>query len=77
MFGSFIFIYAYKYALKSIFHRLSIEFASNLHRLCNGGSLEEHWRIIGGTLENLALQTYCENELITKSGIRNHVAGFS
>lgn len=23
------------------------------------------------------LQTYCENELITKSGIRNHVAGFS
>ena len=37
-----IFIYAYKYALKSIFHRLSIEFASNLHRLCNGGSLEEN-----------------------------------
>ena len=54
-----------------------IDFPSNLHRLCNGGSLEEHWRIIGGTLENLALQTYCENELITKSGIRNHVAGFS
>ena len=50
----------------STFHRLSIEFASALQR-----------RIIGGILENLALQTYCENELITKSGIRNHVAGFS
>ena len=50
----------------STFHRICIEFASALQR-----------RIIGGTLENLALQTYCENELITKSGIRNHVAGFS
>ena len=54
-----------------------IDFPSNLHRLCIDFALEEHWRIIGGTLENLALQTYCENELITKSGIRNHVAGFS
>ena len=75
--ASTLLIQAYKSAHTSIIDRLSIEFASNLHRLCNGGSLEEHWRIIGGTLENLALQTYCENELITKSGIRNHVAGFS
>ena len=30
-------------ALTSIIDRLSIEFASNLHRLCNGGSLEDHW----------------------------------
>ena len=30
------------FAATSIIHRLSIEFASNLHRLCNGGLLEEH-----------------------------------
>ena len=60
-----------------LFLRSLIDFPSNLHRICIGFALEEHWRIIGGTLENLALQTYCENELITKSGIRNHVAGFS
>ena len=36
-------IQAYKSAHTSIINRLSIEFASNLHRLCKGGSLEDHW----------------------------------
>ena len=60
-----------------LFLRSLIDFPSNFHRICIGFATEDHWRIIGGTLENLAFQTYCENELITKSGIRNHVAGFS
>ena len=34
----------------STLHRISIDFASNLHRLCNGGSLEEQRRNIGGTM---------------------------
>ena len=35
-------IRSYKYH-RSTFHRICIGFASNLHRLCNGGSLEDHW----------------------------------
>ena len=31
--------------------RLSIEFASNLHRICIGFAMEEHWRINGGRQE--------------------------
>ena len=38
----------------STFHRLSIEFASNLHRICNGGSLEVYWRILPITKKNFA-----------------------
>ena len=41
--ASTLLIQAYKSAHTSIIDRLSIEFASNLHRLCNGGSLEDHW----------------------------------
>ena len=47
MFGSFIFIYAYKYALKSIFHRLSIEFASALQRRIIGGKSKQSFKIKG------------------------------
>ena len=61
MFGSFIFIYAYKYALKSIFHRLSIEFASNLHRVCIGFATEDHWRKIEAKSSTF---TFCpENQM--------------
>ena len=35
-------------ALTSIIDRLSIEFASNLHRVCIGFATEDHWRKIGG-----------------------------
>ena len=31
--------------------RLSIGFASNLHRICIGFAMEEHWRINGGRQE--------------------------
>ena len=41
--ASTLLIQAYKSAHTSIIDRLSIEFASNLHRLCTGGSLEDHW----------------------------------
>ena len=35
-------------ALTSIIDRLSIEFASALHRICIGFATEDHWRKIGG-----------------------------
>ena len=35
-------------ALTSIIDRLSIEFTSNLHRVCIGFATEDHWRNIGG-----------------------------
>ena len=40
-----IFIYAYKYALKSIFHRLSIDFPSNLQRRIIGGKSKQSFEI--------------------------------
>ena len=43
-------------ALTSIIDRLSIEFASNLHRVCIGFATEDHWRKIGGELRVLLLK---------------------
>ena len=37
-----------------LFLRSLIDFPSNLHRLCNGGSLEVHWRILPITKKNFA-----------------------
>ena len=34
--------------MKLLIHRLSIEFASNLYRVCIGFATEDHWRNIGG-----------------------------
>ena len=43
-------------ALTSIIDRLSIEFASNLHRVCIGFATEDYWRNIGGELRVLLLK---------------------
>ena len=43
-------------ALTSIIDRLSIEFASNLHRVCIGIATEDYWRDIGGELRDLLLK---------------------
>ena len=37
-----------------LFLRSLIDFPSNLHRICNGGSLEVYWRILPITKKNFA-----------------------
>ena len=51
--ASTLLIQAYKSAHTSIIDRLSIEFASALHRICIGFATEDHWRNNGALLERL------------------------